>query len=153
MVLIVAVIIVIGSYLMWLAGRLDRLQVRVESARASLDAQLVRRAAAAEAFAGATGAEGAELASSAADVLAGTENEETAESALTRAIRAALVAHPDGDASSLLDTSTRVRFARQFHNDTVHASLALRRRRLVRWLRLWGTSKAPVYFEIDDTIP
>jgi hypothetical protein len=109
-----------------------------------------------------------ELAAAAVVVLAGPFDSETAESALTRAIRAALTHDPgpgpdaDRDAdpdhavtlarAALIDTSTRVRFARQFHNDTVHASLALRRRRLVRWLRLWGTAKEPSYFEIDDTV-
>ncbi|MGW2996937.1 hypothetical protein ACWDA9_36310, partial [Streptomyces sp. NPDC001193] len=35
---------VIGVYLSWTAGRLDRLHSRMDAARAALDAQLVRRA-------------------------------------------------------------------------------------------------------------
>ena len=156
-VIVVAVLIASGSYLMWLAGRLDRLAVRVESARASLDAQLARRAAAATDFSVGLQARGStepwvgDLHAAAALALAGPAEQEAIESALTRAIRTAATASP-GEAELLLATATRVRFARQFHNDAVHASLALRRRRIIRWLRLWGTAKPPTYFEIDDTI-
>ena len=152
-VIVVAVLVALGSYLMWLAGRLDRLAVRVESARASLDAQLARRAAAANEIAAGTPAApwAAELHQLAAESLAGPPEQEAVESALTRAIRTAAPAAPERS-EALLATATRVRFARQFHNDAVHALLALRRRRVIRWLRLWGTAKAPSYFEIDDTI-
>ena len=151
-VIVVAVLIALGSYLMWLAGRLDRLAVRVESARASLDAQLVRRAAAANQVATVgVGPWASELGEAAALALASPTDREAVESALTRSIRAAVTAAPELT-GSLLDPATRVRFARQFHNDAVHSSLALRRRRVIRWLRLWGTAKAPSYFEIDDTV-
>ncbi len=50
-VAVVAAVVVIATYLTWLAGRLDRLHARTDGARASLDAQLVRRAAAAAAVA------------------------------------------------------------------------------------------------------
>lgn len=155
--IVVAVLIGVGSYLMWLAGRLDRLAVRVESARASLDAQLARRAASANELSAVVLARGepaswvAELHDAAALTLDNPVEQEAAESALSRSIRVATTAGPE-DAEALIATSTRVRFARQFHNDAVHASLALRRRRVIRWLRLWGTAKAPTYFEIDDTI-
>ena len=112
----------------------------MESARASLDAQLARRAAAASQIAGEVGADlpwAVDLHDAAVAVLATPVEQEALESALTRAIRAALGAAPE-QAGALLDPSTRVRFARQFHNDAVHASLALRRRRVIRWLRLWG---------------
>ena len=41
----VVLLVLIGVYLSWTAGRLDRLHNRVTAAWASLDAQLVRRAA------------------------------------------------------------------------------------------------------------
>src|SRR4051794_17800264 len=44
---VLAVLLVLGWYLSYSAGRLDRLHHRVETSRAALDAQLARRAAAA----------------------------------------------------------------------------------------------------------
>ncbi|MCU1677238.1 MAG: hypothetical protein JWM93_1996, partial [Frankiales bacterium] len=48
---VVAVVALLATYLTWSAERIDRLNLRVERADASLDAQLVRRSAAADAFA------------------------------------------------------------------------------------------------------
>ncbi|MDQ1723469.1 MAG: hypothetical protein QOG52_497, partial [Frankiaceae bacterium] len=42
---IVAIVAVLATYLTWTAERIDRLNLRVERADASLDAQLVRRSA------------------------------------------------------------------------------------------------------------
>lgn len=195
---VVALVVAVGSYLTWLAGRLDRLAMRVEAARASLDAQLVRRAAAAQALAARAQSPGRsspldDLAAAATAALeAAPERREAAESALTRAVRA-VVGDPDvldaapvpsttpsttlstaptaGGSGALatvaadapvdlpaqlvgdaVTAATRVQLARQFHNDAVHASLALRRRRLVRWLRLYGRARRPAYFEIDDAL-
>ena len=44
---VLAVVVVIAWYLSWTATRLDRLHGRIETARATLDAQLLRRALAA----------------------------------------------------------------------------------------------------------
>ena len=44
-ILIVVAAILVGVYVSWRAGRLDRLHARVEAARAALDAALVRRSA------------------------------------------------------------------------------------------------------------
>ncbi len=41
---ILVVLVAIGLYLSWTAGRLDRLHARIDAARAALDAQLLRRA-------------------------------------------------------------------------------------------------------------
>jgi hypothetical protein len=43
--IVVALAVVIGFYVSWRASRLDRLHTRVETARAALDAALVRRSA------------------------------------------------------------------------------------------------------------
>ena len=48
---IVAIVALLGTSLTWTAERIDRLNLRVERADASLDAQLVRRSAAADSFA------------------------------------------------------------------------------------------------------
>ena len=43
--LVLVAVAIIGVYVSWRAGRLDRLHARVEAARAALDAALVRRSA------------------------------------------------------------------------------------------------------------
>lgn len=170
LVTVVTVVAVVATYLTWLAGRLDRLHGRVEAARASLDAQLVRRAAAAGELAAyarrqggwaAVDADGLATASAAARV-AGTADREAMENDLSRALRGVLVALPSpGGAAAgpssepllaeLEAASTRVVLARRFYNDAVRDTRALRSRRVARWVRLAGHAPLPAYFEIDDT--
>lgn len=169
LVTVVTVVALVATYLTWLAGRLDRLHGRVEAARASLDAQLVRRAAAAgelAAYARAQGllsdaeADGLAAAAAAARV-AGTHDRELVENDLSRSLRAVLGAppflrvHAGDDTERLLGqleaASTRVVIARRFYNDAVRDTRALRSRRVARWLRLAGHAPMPAYFEIDDT--
>lgn len=169
LVTVVTVVVVAATYLTWLAGRLDRLHGRVEAARASLDAQLVRRAAAAGELAayarrpgGPAGMDAEGLARAAAAALvAGTADREAVENDLSRALRGALLALPTGAAFTSPDSdrlmaeleaaSTRVVLARRFYNDAVRDTRALRSRRVYRWLRLAGHAPLPAYFEIDDT--
>ncbi|NUT51270.1 MAG: NUDIX domain-containing protein, partial [Saccharothrix sp.] len=57
---------------------------------------------------------------------------------------------PPALAAELSDAEQRVVLARRVHNDAVRDTLALRRRRSVRWLRLAGTAPTPSYFEIAE---
>ena len=50
-IIILAAVAMTGVYVSWRAGRLDRLHTRLETARASLDAALVRRSSVALEFA------------------------------------------------------------------------------------------------------
>lgn len=168
--LLAAVLLVVaaGWYLSWVATRLDRLHARVEASRSALDAQLLRRATAALEL-GTSGlldpASSMLLASAAHEAIAaGPAERELAESSLSRALRAGF-AEPevrDGLAADPLgvvlledlDTAARrVQLARRFHNDAVRASRAVRRKRVVRWLRLAGRAPLPATFEIDDALP
>lgn len=169
LVTVVTVVALVATYLTWLAGRLDRLHGRVEAARAGLDAQLVRRAAAAgelAAYAARTGwpaSDADALAAAAATArVVGAPDREEVENNLSRALRGVLTALPppgdadaDGDRQRLLAeleaASTRVVLARRFHNDAVRDTRSLRSRRVARWLRLAGHAPIPAYFEIDDT--
>ncbi|GAA2141884.1 membrane protein [Kitasatospora kazusensis] len=161
-------VVLCAVYLSWTAGRLDRLHARIDAARASLDAQLVRRASVA-----------LELATSstldpAASILlyeashaarqAEDEHREVAESELSLALRAvfaepeqvaALAAAPGGEAAlkELTAAVRRVPMARRFHNDAVRAARAVREHRLVRYLRLAGRAPFPLAFEMDDEPP
>jgi hypothetical protein len=167
---IVALLVVFLLYLRSVAGRLDRLHVRVEAAEAALDAQLVRRTAAANevAHSGLVDPATAVLLADAASAAQGTRTEdrsgrETAESALSFALRAAFDEEEVAVLGTTLDgrhlvgevreAGERVVMTRRFHNDVVRATLRLRRRRLVRWFRLAGTAPWPMAFEIDDAPP
>ncbi len=173
-VAVVAAVVLVAAYVTWTAGRLDRLHARVEAAWAVLDAQLVRRAAAAaevaDAAGGAHGSDGlaglpvglpADLrAAAAAARSAGTTEREAAENDLSRELAklgAVVPAQPAGapavarSLSELAGSATRVVIARRFYNDAVRDTRALRNRRVVRWLRLAGHAGRPAYFEIDDT--
>jgi hypothetical protein len=164
-VVVVALVVAVATYLTWLASRLDRLADRVEAARAGLVSQLVSRAEAARALADRSGL--GELAGAAKlaqanypRLLAGTELDsavEDAENGLSRALRSPLVASTAGEASDALhaldSSAAKVALARQFHNDAVRDLRALRGRRLVRVLHLSGRRPVPEYFEIDDALP
>jgi hypothetical protein len=122
--------------------RLHRLHIRVDAARAGLDAALVRRAA----VAAAAGVGRDSIARDPAEW-----DQEAAANALSRALarldRAALRAEVRAE---LADAEQLLVLARRVHNDAVRDTLGLRSLRLVRWLRLAGTAPMPVYFEIAD---
>lgn len=165
-ILIVAVAILVGVYVSWRAGRLDRLHARVDGARAALDAALVRRSSVALELAACGLLDPATsllLAGAAHDARAAGEPTERAESDLTRALRAsvgqpgfraALAARGRGDEllAELEEAAHQVFLARRFYNDAVAVTLSARRRWLVRLLRLAGGAPLPEFFEIDDTV-
>jgi hypothetical protein len=153
-----AVAFLVAAYVTWTAGRLDRLHDRCAAARASLDAQLVRRAAAAAALArdhaDELGGRAALLAGAAEAALRADEDgRELAENDLTRELRHlpwTATAPPMGDVAT---AAARMTLARHIHNDAVRDTLALRWRRLPRALRLSASRPWPRYFDIDDSPP
>ena len=151
----VVVVVLAALYVTWTASRLDRLHARVDAAWAALDAQLVRRAAAARAVAAALPPcpEGEALERAARATLeAGFEGREAVENDLSRALRAAAPVLPGGDALRELEAaSARVGLARSFHNAAVRDARVVRLRRIPRALHLAGHRSLPQYFEIDDT--
>ena len=157
--LVVAVVVVVACYITWTAGRLDRMHARVDAAWAALDAQLVRRAAAARALVPVlpAGPEARALESAAHDALqAQQDGRAERENALSRALKAGVPLLPDAAGVTVLlaeleTASTRVGLARSFHNGTVNDTRALRRRRLPRALHLAGNRVLPEGFDIDDT--
>jgi hypothetical protein len=168
MLWVLGFVFVLALYLSWTAGRLDRLHARVDAARAALDAQLVRRSSVALEM-----ATSGLLDPATAMVLAGSAHEarevgpheqELAESDLSRALRAVLdqPGQPEELRSTAegrlllreLDAASRgVVMARRFHNDAVRATQAVRRKRVVRYLRLAGHAAMPPTFESDDEPP
>lgn len=89
---VVAVVVAVATYLTWIAKRLDRLAIRVESLWAALDAQLTTRAAAAHELAHQLD-DPALHATAKAAASAGPDLRELAENDLSRALHGAL---PDG---------------------------------------------------------
>jgi hypothetical protein len=158
-VTVVAVVVLLATWVTWTATRIDQLHSRVDDARASLDAQLVRRAAALQALVDSPAqALDPELTGrlrtvARASLDADPATREAAENDLSRALREIPADHDPDLLADLADAARRVAFARRFYNDAVRDTVALRRRRLPRLLRLGGRRPVPAFFEIDDTLP
>ncbi|WP_166350525.1 hypothetical protein [Phytoactinopolyspora limicola] len=166
---VVGVLFLLGVYLSWTAGRLDRLHARVDASRAVLDAELLRRSASALELATANlldPATSVVVADAASRARTAGDNERyQAESDLTAVLTAALgepeeLAAWREDVPLLADAlgelslaCRRAAHARRFHNEVVRAAQRLRRKVLVRWLRLAGHAPWPETAELDDTIP
>jgi hypothetical protein len=144
---VVAVVVLVATFVTWTAARVDRLHARAAAAHAALDAQLVRRAAAAIELADRlTRMELRQAARAALE--AAPEEREPAENDLTRELRRL---PPEGaPMEAMVSTSRRVALTRQVHNDSVRDALAVRGRPLVRVLGLARKHPAPRYFDVDD---
>ncbi len=166
MILIVVAVAIVGVYVSWRAGRLDRLHARLEAARASLDAALVRRSSVALELASSGLLDPATsllLAGAAHEARSAPSGEELAQSDLTRALRAvfgqpgfrASVTSREGAEELLTElegAAHQVFLARKFYNDAVAATRAARHRPLVLLLRLAGSAELPEFFEIEDSL-
>ncbi|MCF7549252.1 NUDIX hydrolase [Pseudonocardia sp. WMMC193] len=174
-VLGVAVLVLVWVTVLCVARsrRLDRLHQRTDAARVGLESALARRASVAVAVAEGLGAarapEGSPVAALGHAARAagaglvrdlprewdqGVEARELVENALSRALGAVdrdLL--PTAVLAELVDAEQLVVLARRVHNDAVRDTRGLRSRRLVRWLRLYGTAPLPEYFEIAESAP
>ncbi|GAA1979387.1 NUDIX hydrolase [Amycolatopsis minnesotensis] len=154
-VALVALLVVLGGlFLVATANRLDRLHIRTDAGWAALDAALARRAVVARAVAAGalTGEEASTLIAVAETAEHATRGErEAEENELTRLLaRVRREDLPKPLTDELTDAEHRVVIARRVHNDAVRDTLALRRRRKVRYFRLAGTAPQPEYFEIAE---
>jgi hypothetical protein len=163
--LIVAVLVavVLSMWITFTLTRLDRLHARVDAARAALDAQLVRRAAAllhvaesAESGLDSVQREQYADTAQAALIATGTAGRERVENAVGRAVAllaGGTVAIGVDAAAELREAAARVQVSRRFYNDAVRDTRTLRARRMPRLLRLAGNADLPQFFDIDDTQP
>ena len=166
----VVAVLLVGLYLSQVAGRLDRLHRRIDTAQLGLEVQLARRSGLVTDVAGSgllDPASALVLADAAAAAREADPDDDDAvsiaESDLTRALAAAFADREDveaveeeGGAEVVVELEAacrRVQLARRFHNDAVRACLVLRRRRLVRVFRLAGHTPWPATVEIDDSMP
>ena len=165
-ILIIAAALFVGVYVSWRAGRIDRLQARVEIARVALDVTLLRRSSVAQELATSGLLDPATsllLAGAVYGTRGGERPRDLAESDLTRALRAAF-SQPDFRASlsgkegadellaEVEETAHQVFVARKFYNDLAAVTRDARNRPLPRVLHLSGHAEAPVFFEMDDSL-
>lgn len=150
---------VVALWLSWTATRLDRMHLRVEAAGAALQAQLQRRAAvAAELASGGLSNPASALALlDAARAAREAEDGEpgdrwAAESELTCVLHEAGLPSYEAEPlmPDLVDACRRAAVGRGIYNDLVATTLALHRRRRVRWFRLTGHALPPQPVEFDD---
>ena len=152
---VLAVVVLVAALLASAtATRLNRMHVRTDLARTSLEAALGRRGAVARAAYPELGADiaGAEsLRLTATDPHARAD----AENSLGAKLAAAIASRPPEPALAieLHDATTRVELARRFYNDAVTDTRRLRMRPLVRGLRLAGTAPVPEYFDVSVEAP
>jgi hypothetical protein len=146
---VVALLLVVSAYLAWTAARVERLHARAAAAARALDAQLLRRAAAAAVLAEERSALGLyAVARTAID--AWPDEREAAENDLTRRLRDTLLVADDPAAEAVVAASRRLALARQVHTDLVRDALAARRRPVVRVMRMARKHELPRYFDVDD---
>lgn len=168
-VLVLAVVLaLLGLYLSWTAGRLDRTHARVDASRAMLDAEFLRRSASAleVAMSGLLDPASSVLLADAAS-RARTVDEtgrDQAESDLTEVLTATFgelevveQLRVDMQSSATVDelaiACRRAAHARRFHNEMVRSALRLRRKRVVRLLGLAGHAPWPETIELNDAVP
>jgi len=159
LVVAVVLIVLLAVWITWTANRIDRLFARVEAARASLDAQLVRRSASAQALADEDAAAlGEPLAgrlrvAARAALAADDAGREAAENDLGRTlIELERTSLERQRLTELREAATRVGISRRFYNDAVRDLRGLRGQRMPRLLRLGPRRPIPAFFEIDDRV-
>jgi len=151
---VVAGLLVLAGFVAREVGRvrrLHRLHVRVDGARAGLEAALLRRAeVAGEIARHSASGEGLAAAASAALAARGVDGaREAVENALGRHLaRVDRTALPAPLRAALAEAERFVVLGRSVYHDAVRDTLDLRSRRLVRWLRLAGAAPLPAYLEI-----
>ena len=168
--LVLVLVVLVGAiavYLSSLAGRIDRLHHRIETAHAGLDAQLLRRAAAAQDLASSGFLDPASallLSSAAQETLVGNGDDDEARSPAVllgeREDVDAILEDAGTDApvaeqlvTELAVACRRVELARRFHNDIVRSCVHVRRKRIARWFGLAGHTAMPTTIDFDDTVP
>jgi hypothetical protein len=169
-VIAVAVISTSGFYISWRATRLDRLHARIETARAALDAALLRRCAVVLEMATSGLLDPASVV-----ILADAEKDARrfsdsgallperaqAEQNLSQAVT---VLYEQADLKDLLtrdehtadyglkllndldEATARLSIAEQFYNETVNLTVSSRQRPLSRFLHLPGNAPEPTHF-------
>lgn len=158
---VLLLLLAVALYLASTAGRLDRLHIGVEAARASLELQLVSRAEAiAEVLAdGAVDPVSQHLLSAALARRRGADGMNlAAESELSALLRELVDAHDgviadDELQEELRSACNRAEISYRFYNDAVEQTIVMRMRPLVRYLGLAGHTAMPERLACDVRPP
>jgi 8-oxo-dGTP pyrophosphatase MutT (NUDIX family) len=156
LLIVLALAVLVGPWVLGMANRLDRLHVRTDAAWAGLDASLARRAVVARTVV--TAELDPDVATMLRNVADRAERAPRAEREAAENELSGLLADLDRSAlppvlaAELADAEQRVVLSRRVHNDAVRDTLALRKRRVSRWLKLAGTAPQPEYFEIAEPL-
>ena len=163
-------LVVFALYLSNVAGRLDRLHLKVENARNALDRQLALRSAICSDLAGLevldvnlrnrlANAIHASISEESLEIH--SKNEWLIESEVTRSL--CDLFHKDFDINKYplhknliqetAGATRRVQYALTFYNDAARSAIKVRNRWIVRSFRLFGRASMPVLIEFDDQIP
>lgn len=142
--LIVFILIIVGSWALFTAQRLNSLHIRTDASLAQLQAALDRRAAVTAAVASDLAAL-AQRAESTELYQGHFEPRMMAERELSAAIVREFPA--DRRPAALADAEGRIQLAHRFYNEAVSDTRALRLRPAVRLFHLGGTAKLPEYFD------
>lgn len=168
---LIAFVLFSAWYLSSTAGRLDRLHRRIDAARISLNAALLRRSSVVTELANTAEPDPGTailLGEAAHDARRATDSED-AERALVESKLTQILALAYEEPESVEDTTAalgddeltedlasatrRVEMSRRFLNDAVRACRDVRKQRVVRYLNLAGHTPWPEPFEMDDTPP
>ena len=169
-VLIASGLILFAIYLANVAGRLDRLHLKVENARNALDRQLALRSAICSDIAGLdlldeklrlrlANAIHASISEETLDVH--TENEWKIESEVTKSLGELFdknfdinkYPHHKNLIQEAAGATRRVQYALTFYNDAATSVIKVRKRWIVRSFRLFGRARMPVLLDLDVQIP
>lgn len=168
--ILILVILIFIWYLSNLAGRLDRLHLKAEAARASLDAQLAHRTSAIGRLVeklGDSDQSTSSLKNAWREALmielahSDSHSQWQIETGLTLQLNEIFEAKPSLHSDPALTelmrdlaaSCRRVQYAKAFHNDAQKAALEVRSRWVVRSFRLAGRARLPQVIEFDDQIP
>lgn len=139
------IVAVVGMWASGVAQRLNRLHIRTDAARISLQGALDARAAVVEALQPELAEDVNRLAST---VLRATNmgSRSDAENAVARRLDSSVLAN-----SSFISASTRVDLAARFYNEAVADTRSVRARPAVRVLKLAGRAPLPEFYEALTT--
>lgn len=163
---VVRAVLIVGAAILYFAmtaGRLDRLHIRVDAARASLELQLsIRAEAMAEVLAdGNVDPVSQQLMAAALQARRSRSDDGInldAESEISSLLREVVEAHDGVVAGTDLQTElrsacNRVEFAHRFYNDAVSAAQLMRDRPIVKYLGLAGHTAYPLPLRFDVQAP
>ena len=159
----IVIVAVIVLYLAMTAGRLDRLHIAVDAARASLELQLALRAEAVAKMMSEGNLDPVSQQLLASAVAARRQRTDesinlAAESEISALLREVVDAHDGVVAGTelqdeLRSACNRVEFAQRIHSDAVGAAQRVRDRWLVKYLGLAGRTAYPLPLQFDVQAP